>query len=157
MVLLEAFGTPRVDGLSQWIDDHPVVLLNSQPPTDRQRLTLAHEARRISVCTRAISVMIPKPRPTRFAAEFLMPGEVIRPQLRNLTIGRLADLKRQWGVSMQALTERAYQLGVLSASQRTTMYKQFSRMGWRTREPYSEELARGEPAFDREYCAHPSG
>lgn len=43
IVFIESFGTPRVDGLSQWIDDHPVVLLNSEAPIDRQRWTLAHE------------------------------------------------------------------------------------------------------------------
>jgi len=144
IVLLEAFGTPRVDGLSQWIDDHPVVLLNSQAPTDRQRWTLAHEAAHLCLHASYIGDD-PEAEADAFAAEFLMPGEVIRPQLRNLTIGRLTDLKRQWGVSMQALTERAHQLGVLSAGQRMTMYKQFSRMGWRTREPYSDELAVEQP------------
>jgi len=42
---------------------------------------------------------------------------------------------------MQALVERAHQLGVVPAGQRMSMYKQFSRMGWRTREPFSEDLA----------------
>jgi len=37
-----------------------------------------------------------------FAAEFLMPAEVVRPSLRNLKIGRLIDLKCEYGVSMQA-------------------------------------------------------
>jgi len=55
-------------------------------------------------------------------------------------MGRLVDLKRQWGVSIQALVERAYQLKVLTAGQRTSIYKQLSRMGWRIREPISDEL-----------------
>jgi hypothetical protein len=60
-------------------------------------------------------------------------------------MGRLADLKRQWGVSIQALIERAYQLQVLAVGQRSAMYKQLSRMGWRIREPFSEELAQESP------------
>lgn len=144
IVLFEDFGTPRVDGLSQWIDDHPVMLINSQAPTDRQRWTLAHEAGHL--CLHATYIgEDPETEANAFAAEFLMPAEVIRSQLRNLTMGRLPDLKRQWGVSMQALIERAHQLGVLVAGQRTALYKQFSRMGWRTREPVSDELAPESP------------
>jgi Zn-dependent peptidase ImmA (M78 family) len=29
--------------VSQWIADHPVMLLNRQVPTDRKRLTIAHD------------------------------------------------------------------------------------------------------------------
>lgn len=148
IVLFEPFGTPRVDGLSQWIDDHPVMLVNSQAPTDRQRLTIAHEAGHLCLHSTYIGDD-PEAEANAFAAEFLMPAEVIRPQLRNLTIGRLTDLKRQWGVSMQALVERAHGLGLLSPGQRTSMYKQFSRMGWRTREPYSDELPPEHPRLPR--------
>jgi Zn-dependent peptidase ImmA (M78 family) len=144
LVLFEDFGTPRVDGLSQWIDDHPVMLINSEAPTDRLRWTLAHETGHLCLHANYISDD-PEGDANAFAAEFLMPSDVIRPQLRHLTTGRLVDLKRQWGVSMQALVERAHQLGVLVAGQRTSMYKQFSRMGWRTREPHSDELTPERP------------
>ncbi|MGH3763554.1 MAG: ImmA/IrrE family metallo-endopeptidase [Pseudonocardiaceae bacterium] len=43
LVIEEDFGTTRVDGLSQWIGDHPVILINSGLLADRKRLTLAHE------------------------------------------------------------------------------------------------------------------
>src|ERR1044072_7334444 len=43
VVIEEDFGTPRVDGLSQWIDDYPIIMINGRSPTDRKRLTLAHE------------------------------------------------------------------------------------------------------------------
>jgi Zn-dependent peptidase ImmA (M78 family) len=144
VVLFEDFGTPRVDGLSQWVGDHPVMLINNQAPTDRLRWTLAHETGHLCLHANYIGED-PEAEANAFAAEFLMPADVIRPQLRHLTVGKLADLKRQWGVSMQALVERAHQLGVLVAGQRTSMYKQFSRLGWRVREPHSDELAPERP------------
>lgn len=144
IVFIESFGTPRVDGLSQWIDDHPVILLNSDAPTDRQRWTLAHETAHLCMHSNYIG-SDPEDEADTFAAELLMPAEVIRPQLRNLTMGRLVDLKRQWGTSIQALVERAYQVKVLSTGQRTSMYKQLSRMGWRIREPISDELPAEHP------------
>ncbi len=76
-----------------------------------------------------------------------MPAEVVRPSLRNLKIGRFIDLKCEYGVSMQALVERAYHLDLLSPSQRTSMYKMFSVKGWRIREPASEDIAPERPAL----------
>ena len=134
------FGTTRVDGLSQWSDTHPVVMLNRSAPTDRRRLTLAHELGHLCLHSQGVPDDV-EADATAFAAEFLMPAETIRPQLRNLTLGRLHDLKRLWGVSMQALIERARSLGTISPRERTNFYKRFSALGWRTREPLSDELA----------------
>jgi Zn-dependent peptidase ImmA (M78 family)/transcriptional regulator with XRE-family HTH domain len=140
LVIQEDFETDRVDGLSQWVDDHPVMLLNSTAPTDRKRLTAAHELGHLCLHTTDIGEDIER-EANLFAAEFLMPAEVIRADLRNLSLGRLVDLKRVWGVSVQALIERSRHLGVLSAEQRTAFYKQLSHRGWRKREPASEDIA----------------
>ena len=148
VIIEEDFDTARVDGLSQWIGDHPVILLNRHSPTDRKRLTLAHELGHL--CLHSIDVTEDMEADANmFAAEFLMPAETIRPQLRNLTLGRLADLKREWGVSMQAIIERAYHLKTLTAAQRTSFYKRFSAAGWRTTEPISDELPPEHPRLAR--------
>lgn len=141
LLIGEDFGTSRVDGLSQWVGDHPVILYNDAAPADRVRLTLAHELGHLVLHAVATSVDDVEAQANAFAAEFLIPAEAVRPSLRNLKIGRLLDLKREYGVSMQALVERAYHLDLLSPSQRTSMYKMFSAKGWRTREPGSEDIA----------------
>ena len=46
---------------------------------------------------------------------------------------------------MQALIERGHTLGTLSDRERTNFYKRFSALGWRTREPLSDELAPEQP------------
>jgi Zn-dependent peptidase ImmA (M78 family)/DNA-binding XRE family transcriptional regulator len=139
LIIEEDFGTSRVDGLSQWIGDHPVVLINLRSPTDRKRLTTAHELGHLVLHATYVSPDLEQ-EANRFAGEFLMPAEVIRPQLRNPTLGRLLDLKREWGVSVQALIERAKELSLISPAQRVNLYKALSARGWRTREPVSEEL-----------------
>jgi Zn-dependent peptidase ImmA (M78 family)/DNA-binding XRE family transcriptional regulator len=139
VIIEEDFGTARVDGLSQWVEDYPVILINARVPTDRKRLTLAHELGHLVMHSEHMTAS-PEPEANAFAAEFLMPAEMIRPELRNLTLGKLHDLKRSWMVSMQALIERAWNLKLVSASERTRLYKQFGARGWRTREPVSDEL-----------------
>ena len=143
MVVAEDFGLMtgggRVDGLSQWVADWPVMLVNSRAPTDRLRLTLAHELGHVCLHSAELGGD-PEEEANAFAAEFLMPADEIRPELRNLSLRKLHDLKRYWGVSMQALIEHAYRLGTLSAQRRTGFYKTLSARGWRTDEPLSEEL-----------------
>ena len=150
LVVAEDFGAMtgggRVDGLSQWAGDAPVMLVNGRAPTDRLRLTLAHELGHLCLHSAELGGD-PEDEANAFAAEFLMPAEVIRPELRSLSLGKLHGLKRYWGVSMQALIERAHRLGTLSAQQRTGLYKALSRRGWRTNEPLSDELAPERPAL----------
>ena len=144
LIIERDFGTSRVDGLSQWSGEYPIILLNSLAPTDRRRMTLAHELGHLCRHSHGVPDDV-EADATAFAAEFLMPADTIQAQLRNLTLGRLHDLKRLWGVSMQALIERAYRLEVITLRQRTNLYKRLSAHGWRTREPVSEELAPEHP------------
>jgi Zn-dependent peptidase ImmA (M78 family) len=137
--LEEDFGTARIDGMSQWIDDHPVMLINSAAPTDRKRLTLAHELGHL-LLHNGFATEDPEREANEFASEFLMPGHVIRPDLRPATLGRLRDLKRVWGVSMQALYERAYNLKLVTTAERVSFYKSMNARGWKTSEPDSELL-----------------
>lgn len=147
LVIAEDFGTGRVDGLSQWQGDHPVILYNDIAPTDRIRLTLAHELGHLVLHSNALSVDDVEAQANAFAAEFLMPSEVVRPSLRNLKVGRLMDLKQEYGVSMQALVERAHTLGLISPTQRTSTYKLLSAKGWRVREPGSEDITPERPTL----------
>ena len=144
VVILQDFDTPKIDGMSQWIGGHPVMLLNSETPTDRRRLTVAHELGHLVLHASEVNDEM-EDQANEFAAEFLMPFEVIRPQLRNLKVPRLADLKRVWGVSMQSIVERAYRAKLMGATDRTAFYKQMSARGWRTREPGSDDLPPEEP------------
>jgi Zn-dependent peptidase ImmA (M78 family)/transcriptional regulator with XRE-family HTH domain len=146
LIIENDFGTPRVDGLSQWVDDHPIIMINSRVPTDRKRLTLAHELGHLCLHSVEVSDDIER-EANEFAAEFLMPVEVIRPQLRGLKLGKLHDLKREWGVSMQALIERAHQAGLMTATARGNLYKALSARGWRTREPLSDHLPPEQPTL----------
>lgn len=139
IVVEQDLATTRIDGMSQWAGDHAIILLNAHAPTDRKRLTLAHELGHLVMHSNHQDEDVEE-QANAFAGEFLMPEHIIRPQLRTLTLGKLADLKQEWQVSMQALIERAFHLGRLTANQRTTLYKQMTHRGWRKNEPDSARL-----------------
>jgi Zn-dependent peptidase ImmA (M78 family) len=139
IVIEEDFGTAGVDGLSQWIDEIPIIMINSTAPTDRKRLTMAHELGHLCLHAQDVTETMEN-EAGRFGAEFLMPSESIRSELRNLSLGRLLDLKREWEVSIQAIIEHAWEMRMIDSARRTRLYKSLSAKGWRTREPLSEEL-----------------
>ena len=95
VVLMADLGNQRVDGLSQWTADHPVIMVNSGNPTDRIRWTLAHEIGHL-VLHREDATDDMEREADAFAAEFLMPEALIGPELANLTLGKAVDLKREW-------------------------------------------------------------
>jgi Zn-dependent peptidase ImmA (M78 family) len=139
IVVEEDFGTRRIDGMSQWAGDHAVVLLNATLPTDRKRLTAAHELGHLVLHGEYGGCDV-EDQANQFAAEFLMPAQVIGPELTGLTLGKLSDLKLEWGASMQAVFERAYRLGRASAQDRQRFYRQMNSRGWKTREPGSDQI-----------------
>lgn len=139
LVIEEDFRTRRNDGMSQWAGGHAISILNSALPTDRKRLTVAHELGHLVLHSQYVDADMEE-QANQFAAEFLMPAHVISPQLSNLTLGKLSDLKAEWGVSMQAIFERAYRMGKVSAEDRRRFYRQISSRGWKTRELGSDML-----------------
>jgi Zn-dependent peptidase ImmA (M78 family)/transcriptional regulator with XRE-family HTH domain len=140
VVIADDFGAAaRVDGLSQWSEDHPVVMINSAMPVDRQRWTLAHELGHLVLHTEYIDDDA-EDQADEFAAEFLMPADQIGPMLQRLRLGDLVDLKRAWGTSMAAIVERAGALGKLTPAQRSSFYKAMNAKGYRYHEPASDQL-----------------
>jgi Zn-dependent peptidase ImmA (M78 family)/transcriptional regulator with XRE-family HTH domain len=149
LVVEDEFGpSARVDGLSQWAGAHPLVMVNAAAPTDRKRWTLAHELGHLVLHSDLLDENA-ESQANAFAAEVLMPADEIRSSLRGLTLGRLVDLKRYWGVSIAALIERAHALGMVSAAERTAFYKTLSARGMRTTEPASAELTPEVPRLAR--------
>ncbi|MCL2780063.1 MAG: ImmA/IrrE family metallo-endopeptidase [Actinomycetia bacterium] len=112
--------------------------------TDRMRLTLAHDLGHLCLHTSFVSDDM-EGEANRFAAEFLMPEDAIRHQLRRPELGALLDLKREWGVSMQALYERAYHLGLVTGTARQQLYRMLNARGWKSVEPYPDRVPRETP------------
>lgn len=133
-VVFVDFGTPKISAISLWPPgEQPIVLVNADMPPCRQRFTLAHELGHL--------VMHTEPEPTmedeadRFAGELLMPEADMRGQLRNFNLQLAARLKPLWRVSMAALITRAWQLGIVTDRQRTSLHVQMSQKGWNRIEP----------------------
>ncbi|WP_406510661.1 ImmA/IrrE family metallo-endopeptidase [Streptomyces sp. NBC_00212] len=137
LVVVRDLGTTELDAVSQWPHDRtPLVLLNSTAPADRSRFSLAHELGHLIMHREPGEGRAQETQADRFAAELLMPHEVILSELKpGIDVGRLMDLKARWGVSMAALIRRAVDLGVISEWQYRTLMVELSALGYRTNEP----------------------
>lgn len=119
-------------------DGVKVIYVNKNHPPDRQRFTLAHELGHLVMHNYDY---IPNTEneaeneANRFASEFLMPEVSIAPHLIHFNIDKLVNLKEYWKCSIASLITRAYQLNLIDANRRTSLYVQMSQRGWNKVEP----------------------
>ena len=144
VVQLMRFPTSKIDAASQWPPGSrsPFFFLNDEFPSERRRLTLAHELAHL------VMHLVPdqpdqEDEANRFAAAFLMPRHEIESDLQNLTLAQAFRLKPYWGVSAAAIVRHAYTMDAITHSRYTSLFQQLSRAGYRKSEP--NPLAPEEP------------
>jgi Zn-dependent peptidase ImmA (M78 family) len=141
------FGTKDIDAISHWpVECPPLFFVNADAPADRIRFSLSHELGHVTMHRGASDAM--EDEADRFASEFLMPARQIAPQLNGITIRKAAKLKPYWRASMQALIRRARDLGRITATEYSRLFRRLSSLGYRKSEPV--EIAPEVPRlFDR--------
>lgn len=129
----------KIDGLQAHIGKLPVIVISDQWPGCRQRFTLAHELGHLLLHTRLPDEVDEEKACNRFASAFLFPKpEVIRQlgeRRTKLDHRELYLLKHEYGLSMAACLYRAADLGVISEAKRKSLFVEFSKNGWRKKEP----------------------
>ena len=116
-----------------------VIVVNSKDSGERQRFTLAHELGHLVLAVGPDAN--PEAAAQRFAGAFLMPADALRIEIgrRRTSIGwsELFSLKRLFGVSVPALVSRFRVLGIINESLFRRLFREMSRLGWRS-PPYPE-------------------
>jgi Zn-dependent peptidase ImmA (M78 family)/transcriptional regulator with XRE-family HTH domain len=147
------FGTERVDSRTILTKDkQPIIAINKLHLADRQRFSLAFELGHLVMHTGMPSFERDIAHEANmFAAGFLMPDSEIRKDFENgVTIAQLAELKRRWKTSMQALMFRASDLGFLTDNQKHYLLRQFNDLKIRRREPPELDIQREKPRYLRD-------
>jgi Zn-dependent peptidase ImmA (M78 family)/transcriptional regulator with XRE-family HTH domain len=130
------------DAFCCWVSDEgkqiPIIVISPDCPGDRLLMNVAHELGHLILHKNQLGRLSPELEKEAFAfgAELLMPESGIRTDLRTpISLSLTARLKPKWGVSIQALIRRAYDLNVISERQYRYLFMQLSSKGWRTTEP----------------------
>jgi Zn-dependent peptidase ImmA (M78 family)/DNA-binding XRE family transcriptional regulator len=147
LMLVSPLDAKGFDAFSVWLEHHehrPTIVVNIRRPGDRFRFSVGHELGHIvmhrSPCG---SIAQMDDEADMFAEELLMPAELIRQHLDTpVTVADLAKLKPIVKVSIQALTQRAFHLGLCTQRQYQYLAERIGKLGWRTREPGMVPLER---------------
>jgi len=131
-------GSAKFDAMLCHVDEtEPVMAIAEGKPGDRQRFSLAHELGHLIL---EVSDSLDKERAAnRFAGALLVPAQAAALELgqgrRRLGPYELHLLKHKYGLSMQAWVYRAKDLGLISPSAATSLFRYFRQQGWHREEP----------------------
>ena len=135
IIIHSPLGGGSVSGVTMTAPDlMPTIILNDKQPSDRARFTLAHELAHL-VMHRFPNAKMEK-QANSFASALLMPPDDMRTSFSGrIDLARLASLKPEWKVSMQALLYRAEDLGYIEKAKASYLWQQFNRFRMKLREP----------------------
>ncbi|MFA5446720.1 MAG: XRE family transcriptional regulator [Sphaerochaeta sp.] len=128
-----------IDGMSMTAGEWSIIGTCCSGDGARQRFTLAHELGHLLLESSSEDDFPLEQACHRFAQALLFPKEsVIRAighKRHTLAISELYHLKHLWGISMQAICRRAFDLKIINEYAYRELCKTFSKRDWRRREP----------------------
>jgi Zn-dependent peptidase ImmA (M78 family)/DNA-binding XRE family transcriptional regulator len=145
--VIEIESSDSFDGLSAWADDRkvPVIVLNKSElkSLDRKRFTALHELGHLILKIEHHTENQKEKFCNYFAAAMLLPEETLYNEVgktrSKVLLPELGAIKKQYGISIQAIAYRMKDLGIISES----YFKQFmffiNQSGFKIEEPYEYE------------------
>lgn len=142
----------KVDGISVWINKRPYILINRSAYSCRARFDLAHELGHLvlhqslaqeDLDKKEILDIVEK-QANHFAGSFLVPEKAIAKEFYSIDLNAIKDLKKRWGVSMQALIMILFRIELISESQKKYFFQKISSMGFRKKEPLDDIIKKEE-------------
>ena len=135
------------DGLQTWVNGKkiPVIVLNTGrlKSSDRKRFSAFHELGHLLLPLDEMPEKMAEKYCHAFAGAMLFPKSAAIKELGNkrskISIQELGLLKQQYGISLQALIYRLFDLGIITSYYKNYYYQYIIQMGWKVEEPYKYE------------------
>lgn len=131
------------DGLQTFVNGTiPVVAYNVKKTNkpDRIRFTLLHELAHLLLTFGNVTSKEKETLCYQFAGSMLLPEQTIKAELgeyRNkLSINELGNVKKQYGISMQAIVMRARDCGIINELYTKQFFFIIKQMNWKIDEPF---------------------
>jgi Zn-dependent peptidase ImmA (M78 family)/transcriptional regulator with XRE-family HTH domain len=144
-------GADELDAFSEWGEDHAtayIVLNNEKKSAARSRFDVAHELGHLILHRNVTQNYVNKPeyfnliesQAHRFAGEFLLPEESFASEFYAPSLDAFASLQAKWKVSIAFMIQRYADIGLIDAEQKALLFRNRTRRGWRTREPFDDQM-----------------
>jgi len=135
------------DGMQTWVNekDFPVIALNVSKlnSSDRKRFTALHELGHLILPLDNVDEKLAEKYCHRFAGAMLFPKEEVIKEFgttrKKISIQELGLVKKQFGISIQAMIYRLKEIKVISEHYMKYYFKYIGEMGWKIVEPYPFE------------------
>ena len=144
------------DGMQTWVNKSiPVIAYNKNitGKPDRIRFTLLHELAHLLLTFGDITEHQKETLCHQFAGAMLLPDETIIDELganrSRFSIPELGNVKKQYGISMQAIVMRALSCGIVNDHYTRQFFNMMKQMGWRVDEPIAYEGLEKSNRFDQ--------
>lgn len=131
-----------IDGLQTLVNESiPVIVYNANKVNkpDRIRFTLLHELAHLLLKFGNISENKKETLCHEFSGAMLLPDDTLKKELgahrSKLSMHELGNIKKQYGISMQAIVMRAKACGIISKSYTSKFFSFMDQMHWRVDEP----------------------
>lgn len=156
VVVKEQVGSTNMDGLSNWseMDSRPYVLVARDKETCvRGRMDASHELGHLvlhryieqkKLNNKADFKEIER-QAFHFAGAFLLPAESFASEVWSPSLNTFVTLKERWKVAVGAMIKRCQNLGIISETYTTRLWKYYSARGWRKQEPLDDRIPIEEP------------
>lgn len=136
-----------VDAFSLWATSQngqrrPVMAIVGNRPPDRLRMSVAHELGHLIMHQPLVIGMGDvEEQAKKFAGCFLMPkASMLQEIVPPVSLETFVNLKPKWGVAIQALIVRSYELDIITQRQYHYLFAKLAKRGWKLREPRSLEV-----------------
>ncbi|QEC52817.1 Zn-dependent peptidase ImmA (M78 family) [Anseongella ginsenosidimutans] len=146
------------DGMQTWVNGEtiPVIAYNKNIANklDRIRFTLLHElAHLLLKIDKSLTDGQKERLCHQFAGAVLLPKNTLLVELgqrrSRLSINELGNIKKQYGISMQALVMRANACGIVNSHYTSQFFNLMKQMNWRKEEPIAYEGVERSNRFDQ--------
>jgi Zn-dependent peptidase ImmA (M78 family)/DNA-binding XRE family transcriptional regulator len=140
--VVSVYSEDSFDGMQTWLNQViPVIVINRNnlKSADRIRFTVLHELGHLLLPLGNLSDKVKERYCNQFAAAMLIPDAAVQKELgisrKKLFIQELGELKKQYGISIQALMYRCKELNIISESHLNQLVFIIEHNQWKVMEP----------------------
>lgn len=158
IVVRKSMYAKTLDGFSRWIEGRPYVVLSSDKcSAARSRFDLAHELGHLilhrntpEICLKDTATFkLIERQADRFSSAFQFPDTAFSREVKRTNLEFFRVLKKRWRLSIAMMLVRAKELNFIDEKRATALWKSYNRKGWRTNEPFDNEIPIEEPKLVR--------
>lgn len=147
-----------LDGFSRWVDERPHIVLSSEKNSAaRSRFDLAHELGHLilhrnvseSYLKNSAYFKLIEEQADCFSAAFQFPETAFSREVVRTNLEFLRVLKKRWRLSIAMMIVRLRTLNFIDEKRYSALWKNYSRKGWKNKEPFDDEIPIESPKLIR--------